>query len=120
MGIKMKLKDLLNENVLGDLPSSKLMKMKWNPVTEGNDDLPMDKIDSAELEPFREAAPRMKKDPDVDKLMGMLKDVSRIENGMKARDRSRYSHVQRDFKKFYDALINLKGSINRQGPTIPN
>ena len=34
MGIKMKLKDLLNENVLGDLPSSKLMKMKWNPVTD--------------------------------------------------------------------------------------
>ena len=30
----MKLKNLLNENVLGDLPSSKLMKMKWNPVTD--------------------------------------------------------------------------------------
>jgi len=29
----MKLKDLLSENVLGALPSSKLMKMKWNPVT---------------------------------------------------------------------------------------
>jgi len=34
MGIKMKLKSLLNENVLGDLPSSKLKKMKWNPVTD--------------------------------------------------------------------------------------
>ena len=30
----MKLKDLLNENILGALPSSKLMKMKWNPVTD--------------------------------------------------------------------------------------
>ena len=30
----MKLKSLLNENMLGDLPSSKLMKMKWNPVTD--------------------------------------------------------------------------------------
>ena len=29
----MKLKSLLNENILGALPSSKLMKMKWNPVT---------------------------------------------------------------------------------------
>ena len=27
-------KHLLKENVLGDLPSDKLMKMKWNPVTE--------------------------------------------------------------------------------------
>ena len=32
----MKLKDLLNENVLGALPSSKLIKMKWNPVTEAS------------------------------------------------------------------------------------
>jgi len=33
-GITMKLKDLINENILGDLPSSKLMKMKWNPLAE--------------------------------------------------------------------------------------
>jgi|21_taG_2_1085346.scaffolds.fasta_scaffold01842_1 hypothetical protein len=31
----MKLKDMLNEHyILGELPSSKLMKMKWNPVTQ--------------------------------------------------------------------------------------
>jgi hypothetical protein len=29
-----KLKDLLKESVLGEMPSDKLMKMKWNPVTE--------------------------------------------------------------------------------------
>ena len=69
---------------------------------------------------IEEAAPRMKKDPDVDKLMSVLKDVSRIENVMKSRDSSRYSHAKRDFKKFYDALINLKSKLNRQGPTIPN
>ena len=106
----MKLKDLLNENVLGDLPSSKLMKMKWNPVTEA----------AKEDDKVEEAAPRMKKDPNVDKLMSMLKDVSRMENVMVASDRSRHSHVKRDFKKFYDALINLKSKLNRQGPTIPN
>ena len=106
----MKLKDLLNENVLGDLPSSKLMKMKWNPVTEA----------AKEDDKVEEAAPRMRKDPNVDKLMGILKDVSRMENVMVASDRSRHSHVKRDFKKFYDALINLKSKLNRQGPTIPN
>ena len=103
------LKKLISENVLGDLPSSKLMKMKWNPVTEAHH----------EEESVEEAAPRMRKDPDVEKLMGMLKDVSRIENGMKSRDSSRYSHVKRDFKKFYDALINLKSTLNVKGPTIP-
>ena len=34
------LRKLLSENVLGDLPSSKLMKMKWNPVTEATQDAP--------------------------------------------------------------------------------
>jgi len=33
----MKLKSLLNENMLGALPSSKLMKMKWNPVSDKKD-----------------------------------------------------------------------------------
>ena len=69
---------------------------------------------------IEEAAPRMKKDPNVDKLMDILKDVSRMENVMVASDRSRHSHVKRDFKKFYDALMNLKSKLNRQGPTIPN
>jgi len=34
----MKLKDLLKENILGELPSSKLKKMKWNPLAEANPD----------------------------------------------------------------------------------
>jgi hypothetical protein len=106
----MKLKDLLNENVLGSLPSSKLMKMKWNPVTEAHH----------EEEPVEEAAPRMKKDKDVDKLMDILKDVSRIENVIKSRDSSRYSHVKREFKKFHDALITLRTALRVKGPTIPN
>jgi len=32
--ISMKLKDLIKENFLGELPSSKLMKMKYNPLSE--------------------------------------------------------------------------------------
>jgi hypothetical protein len=32
--MKLKLKDILKESFLGEMPSSKLMKMKWNPVTE--------------------------------------------------------------------------------------
>jgi len=36
--MKIKLKDLIKENILGDLPSSKLIKMKWNPIKETNPD----------------------------------------------------------------------------------
>jgi len=34
--MKIKLKDILKESFLGEMPSSKLMKMKWNPVTEAD------------------------------------------------------------------------------------
>tara|TARA_R110002167_G_scaffold95000_1_gene253216 strand:- start:694 stop:1533 length:840 start_codon:yes stop_codon:yes gene_type:complete len=37
-GNSMKLKDLLSENVLGTLPSEKLIKMKWNPLAEISQD----------------------------------------------------------------------------------
>jgi hypothetical protein len=37
-GRNMKLKDLLSENVLGTLPSEKLIKMKWNPLAEISQD----------------------------------------------------------------------------------
>ena len=46
-GINMKLKDLLNENVLGDLPSSKLMKMRWNPLAEISQDEVNAEVDGA-------------------------------------------------------------------------
>ena len=46
----MKLKDLLNENVLGQLPSSKLMKMKWNPVTGKKSQVKEDKINEEYVE----------------------------------------------------------------------
>ena len=49
MGLKViSLKKLINENVLGSLPSSKLMKMKWNPVTESaQDDLEHSELEEA-------------------------------------------------------------------------
>jgi len=46
----MKLKNLLNENVLGKLPSSKLMKMKWNPVTDKKSQVKEDKLNEEYIE----------------------------------------------------------------------
>tara|TARA_R110002073_G_scaffold262342_1_gene425382 strand:+ start:2692 stop:2988 length:297 start_codon:yes stop_codon:yes gene_type:complete len=46
----MKLKDLLSENMLGALPSSKLMKMKWNPVTDKKSQVTEDKINEEYIE----------------------------------------------------------------------
>jgi len=34
--MSIKLKSLIKESALGNLPSDKLMKMKWNPVTEAD------------------------------------------------------------------------------------
>ena len=48
------LKKLVSESILGDLPSSKLIKMKWNPVTQANS-VNEDSITS-ELDELHEAA----------------------------------------------------------------
>jgi len=48
------LKKLLSENVLGELPSSKLIKMKWNPLAQANS-VNEDPIPS-ELDELHEAA----------------------------------------------------------------
>jgi len=45
-----KLKKLINENVLGELPSSKLIKMKWNPVTDKKSQVTEDKINEEYVE----------------------------------------------------------------------
>jgi len=47
-GKNMKLKDLINENILGELPSSKLIKMKWNPLSEISQDEVDAEIEGAE------------------------------------------------------------------------
>jgi len=48
------LKKLINENILGDLPSSKLIKMKWNPIT---DTTPMnEELVDTDLDELQEAA----------------------------------------------------------------
>lgn len=38
----------MNESVLGDLPSKKLMKMKWNPVTGKKSQVKEDKLNESE------------------------------------------------------------------------
>ena len=41
---------LMNESVLGDLPSKKLMKMKWNPVTDKKSQVKEEKINEEYIE----------------------------------------------------------------------
>ena len=62
----MKLKQLLSENVLGSLPSSKLMKMKWNPLTGKT-------MNEEDEETINEASDITKSlNPDLDKHLGEI------------------------------------------------
>jgi len=63
----MKLKQLLSENVLGALPSSKLMKMKWNPVTDEKSQVTEDTINEEYVESM-----------DSIKLDKHLKDIEKL------------------------------------------
>ncbi len=66
-----------------------------------------------------EAAPRMRKDPYVEKLRLLYKDVAKLDRQMNTADRSRYSHVKRDWNKALKAIASLTNTLNRKGATIP-
>jgi hypothetical protein len=73
-----------------------------------------------EEESVDEAAPKMRKDPYVEKLRLLYKAVAKLDNQMNAADRSRYSHVKKDFNKALKAVAELTSALNRKGATIPN
>jgi flagellin-specific chaperone FliS len=62
----------------------------------------------------------MRKDPYVEKLRLLYKAVAKLDNQMNAADRSRYSHVKKDFNKALKAVAELTSALNRKGATIPN
>tara|TARA_R110001592_G_scaffold17315_2_gene73260 strand:+ start:476 stop:802 length:327 start_codon:yes stop_codon:yes gene_type:complete len=72
---KTKLKDMLSEHMLGELPSSKLMKMKWNPVTG--------KVNEEEVsdEDLEEAAPKMRKNKEAENLQKLMNLVANAQKG---------------------------------------
>ena len=101
----MKLKSLLNENVLGDLPSSKLMKMKWNPVT--------DKKSVTEANPDGTVSPdedrkreKLVKDS-VKNLKKLVDDIKRQANkiGGPFRSPGIRHEVHREIKNIVDDLL---------------
>ena len=68
---------------------------------------------------IQEQAPRIKTDPDVEKLKQVYKDISYMERMLKMNDSSRYSHVRRDFDKALLHVAKLTNILQRKGPTIP-
>ena len=83
-----KMKELIQENVLGELPTSKLIKMKWNPLNEAND-YGLDSItDQAEKlgRQFKTFAHAVSRDLDSgeNRLVGKaLKDYDKFFNSFK-------------------------------------
>jgi hypothetical protein len=69
---------------------------------------------------LEEAAPRIKKDPYVEKLRLLYKEMAKLDNQMKSADSSRYSHVKRDFNKALKGVAELTNTLNRKGATIPS
>jgi hypothetical protein len=67
-----------------------------------------------------EAAPKMRKDPYVEKLRLLYKEIAKLDNQMKAADSSRYGHVKRVFNKALKGVAELTNTLNRKGATIPN
>jgi len=105
----------LYEHYLGELPSSKLMKMKWNPLKE---EAPKPEGESEDVydeytkglgpegdEDLDEAAPKMAVDPNAEYVSSV---ISRL--GVIGR-RATGSNVKKDIKKALKVLQNLRSSI---------
>ena len=69
---------------------------------------------------MKEAAPRMRKDSYVENLKPIYRELSKLDNQMKAADSSRYSHVKNDFHKALKGIDNLASKLRVKGATIPN
>ena len=105
----------LYEHYLGELPSSKLMKMKWNPLKE---EAPKPEGESEDVydeytkglgpegdEDLDEAAPKMAVDPNAEYVSSVIVRLWGMERRVTG------SNVKRDIKKAIKALQNLRSSI---------
>ena len=76
-----KLKDMINEHyILGELPSSKLKKMKWNPVTGET----MNEDDTNEyggMSSSDEAAPKMKDSKETENIKKIFQMANLAKKG---------------------------------------
>ena len=113
-----KLKDMLNEHyILGELPSSKLKKMKWNPVTGKtmNEEGEVEEPEAPEHTELEEAAPKMKLPKAAIKIDNIRIELDRIQNMMSYQDESGLARTKGEFKKALKAIANLKSAVSRHG-----
>jgi len=67
---------------------------------------------------IKEAAPKMKSSPFVEKLFTQMKLITGIENQMKYKDKNGWDKCKNDFKKANKALENLKAAIRTHGSNL--
>ena len=109
----MKLKNLLKENFgLGELPSSKLMKMKWNPLKESDPATASEKYFQEDEEENLEEAPKLKNpnQKEIDQIKKLYVAASGLKKGGAG---NRYgkefdSAKKRMLKAFNDMLTYAK------------
>ena len=105
-------KDLDNDGDEGD-DADKYLHKKLGTTAKKTESISLSKL-------TKEAAPRMRKDPYVEKLRELRTQIERMENQMRSADSSRFSHLKRSFSKAHKAVAELTNDVNRKGATIPN
>ena len=113
-----KLKKIIQESTyLGELPSSKLMKMKWNPLTEKEDVADQDhKGDIDDLPPqdmALEQAPKMKREKWHDELDQATQSILRAERMLKFDQPGTHGKIKKSFLKTIKTLQQLKSDTRR-------
>ena len=113
-----KLKKIIQESAyLGELPSSKLKKMKWNPLTEEEDVADQDHKGSTDDLPPQdmalEQAPRMKREKWHDELDQATQSILRAERMLKLDQPGTHGKIKKSFLKTIKTLQQLKSDTRR-------
>ena len=126
----MRLTSLLNESFgIGDLPSSKLkkMKMSFKEVLEldkekmaklhkdGEVEVDGEKVVFNEKEKVDEKAPKMKSSPYVQKVRNAGLELAKVGNGMKFDDPNGFAKAKSSYNKAIKAIQNFQLDVTRFG-----
>jgi len=113
-----KLRKIIRESTyLGELPSSKLMKMKWNPLTEEEDVADQDHKGSPDDLPPQdmalEQAPKMKVESWHKELDQATQSILRAERMLKLDQPGTHGKIKKSFLKTIKTLQQLKSDTRR-------
>ena len=104
----------INESVLGDLPSKKLMKMKWNPVTGKRSQVKEDKLNESHgYVEIMDMSMKSETGKDIKRTLEPFLKIWSIWKGGPATETSMHRAAKKDLIDYVTWYLDKKNQINK-------